>query len=176
MLAPSIRLISTLRNLLIHGAKCFALMRRIKRARTPFFFRPVTFYCFTFSFRTFFIAERGQKKEKKKKEKEKFVSNRPMKFLPSSLPGNGGKNCWDDSLNWGLESGIFHSSRYCFNQLTHRESNWATSYSLIFEIAALRIRRWITASGKSERTFLFFFRRSESFKSEIFFPFIPIYA
>lgn len=124
-------------------------MRRIKRARTPFFFR----YCFTFSsFEHSSFAERGQEKKIKKKGERKVCLESANEISPLFVPP--GKNRWDDSLNWGLESGIFHSSRDCFNQLIHRESNWATSYSPIFEIAALR--RWITVN-QEELSFLFFF-------------------
>lgn len=125
-------------------------MRRVKRARTPFFFR----YCFTFERSSLWGKEK--KRKKRKKEERKVCLESANEISPSRK-----ELLRRFSLNWGLESGIFHSSRDCFNRLIHRESDWATSYSPIFEIVALR--RWTTTNEKSRRIFFFFlFRRNGS--------------
>lgn len=127
-------------------------MRRVKRARTPFFFR----YCFTFERSSLWGKEK--KRKKRKKEERKVCLESANEISPSRK-----ELLRRFSLNWGLESEIFHSSRDCFNRLIHRESDWATSYSPIFEIVALR--RWTTTNEKSRRIFFFFFFEETDLRS-----------
>lgn len=113
--------------------KAFALMRRIKRARTPFLSR---YYCFLL-FQRFFIAEKKKKRRRRKKSLPRIGQ---WNFSPFSSPGTGGEELLRRFLELRLESPEF-SIPLLATVSTHRESNRATSYSPIFEIAALRIRR-----------------------------------
>lgn len=79
-------------------------------------------------------------KKKRRRRKESLSRIGQWNFSPFSSPGTGGEELLRRFLELRLESPEF-SIPLLATVSTHRESNRATSYSPIFEIAALRIRR-----------------------------------